>query len=218
MIKTSLLRISLILLFWSCLTIIHAQNTKIVPVLKGDYLGQSLPGDIPEVFARGIISTVKRKENGWSKPINVGHPFNTEGDDRPPIITEKGNAYTMGGNFAEDKVNYLRFNYTDGKFSLPTTVSTYKNSPYWWPLYISPDESYIIIPSAMEEGFGRLDLYVCFKDENDAWGEPRNLGPEINTKVSERFPVVLPDGKYLFFMRHTESWDIFWCQQKYLMS
>ena len=153
---------------------------------------------------------VERKDNGWSKPINVGKPYNTAGDDRPPIITEKGNAYTMGRNFAEDKVNYLKFNYIDGHFSSPSTVSTYKDSPYWWPLYVSPDETYIIFPSVTEDGFGRLDLYICFKDENDIWEKPINLGPEINTKLSERFPIVSPDGKYLFFMRHTESWDIFW--------
>jgi len=179
---------------------------KLADFIKGDLSnlnGQPTLGYIDAWY-------VEREDNGWSKPINVGQPFNTEGDDRPPIITEKGNAYTMGRNFAKDKVHYLRFNYTDGKFSLPTTVSTYKDSPYWWPLYISPDETYIIFPSATEDGFGRLDLYICFKDKNDMWGKPINLGPEINTKVSERFPVVSPDGKYLFFMRHTESWDIFW--------
>ena len=153
---------------------------------------------------------VERTNNGWSEHITVGKPFNTEGDDRPPIITEKGHAYTMGRNFEEDKVNFLRFKYTEGVFSHPTTVSIYKDNPSWWPLYVSPDESYIIFPSAMKEGFGRLDLYVCFKEENDTWGEPINLGPEVNTKLSERFPVVSPDGKYLFFMRHTETWDIFW--------
>ena len=153
---------------------------------------------------------VERKENGWSKPINVGQPFNTEGDDRPPIITEKGNAYTIGRNFAENKVDYLRFNYIDGKFSSPSSVSIYKDRLYWWPLYVSPDETYIIFPSIAEDGFGRLDLYVCFKEENDIWEKPINLGPEINTKTSERFPIVSTDGKYLFFMRHSESWDIFW--------
>jgi WD40 repeat protein len=153
---------------------------------------------------------VERKDSGWSKPINAGQPFNTDGDDRPPIITESGNAYTMGRNFVENKVDYLKFNYTDGKFSKPSTVSIYKNTPYWWPLYISTDESYIIFPSAMKDGFGRLDLYICFKNENDIWGKPINLDPDINTEVSERFPVVSPDGKYLFFMRHTETWDIFW--------
>lgn len=188
------------------LTLINGQPTFSPDGKKLFFYSRNRPGGL------GYIDAwyVERTDDGWSKPINAGQPFNTDGDDRPPIITKKGNAYTMGRNFAEDKVNYLRFNYTEGEFSLPTTVNTYKDCPYWWPLYVSPDETYIIFPSAMEDGFGGLDLYICFKDENDTWEKPINLGPEINTKTSERFPIVSPDGKYLFFMRHTETWDIFW--------
>jgi len=191
-------------------TLINGQPTFSPDGNKLFFYSRNRPGGL------GYIDAwyVERTDNGWSKPINVGQAFNTDGDDRPPIITEKGNAYTMGRNFTEDKVNYLKFNYTDGKFSLPTTVSIYENSPYWWPLYVSPDETYIIFPSAMKEGFGGLDLYICFKDENDTWEKPINLGPEINTKTSERFPIISPDGKYLFFMRHTETWDIYWVSTK----
>lgn len=188
------------------LTLVNGQPTFSPDGNRLFFYSRNRPGGL------GYIDTwyVEREDDGWSKPINAGEHFNTEGDDRPPIITEKGNAYTMGRNFTEDKINYLKFSYTDGKFSSPLSVKTYKDCPYWWPLYVSPDESYLIFPSAMKAGFGRLDLYVCFKDGDDNWGEPINLGPEINTELSERFPIVSPDGKYLFFMRHTESWDIFW--------
>lgn len=188
------------------LTLLNGQPTFSPDGKKLFFYSRNRPGGL------GYIDAwyVERKDSGWSKPINAGQPLNTEGDDRPPIITEKGNAYAFGRNFTEDKVNYLKFNYTEGTFSLPTTVKIHKDFPYWWPLYVSPDETYIIFPSATKAGFGGLDLYVSFKDENDDWEMPINLGAEINTKKSERFPVVSPDGKYLFFMRHTESWDIFW--------
>lgn len=153
---------------------------------------------------------VERNEKGWSKPINAGNIYNTDGDNRPPIITEKGYAYAMGRNFTENKMDFLRFNYNDGLFSSPVEVSISKETPYWWPLYVSPDESFIIFPSYIEGGLGGLDLYICYKDENETWGKPINLGSEINTSATERFPIVSPDGKYLFFMRQTETWDIFW--------
>jgi hypothetical protein len=37
-----------------------------------------------------------------------------------------------------------------------------------------------------------------------------NMGPEINTELRERFRTVSPEGKYLFFMRHTPGQDFFW--------
>ena len=36
------------------------------------------------------------------------------------------------------------------------------------------------------------------------------MGAEINTELRERFPTVSPDGKYMFFMRHTPGQDFFW--------
>jgi hypothetical protein len=120
----------------------------------------------------------------------------------------------MGRDFANNKEEFLKFNYVNAKFSNPTTVSIYKNFSSWWPLFISPDESYIIFPSNHEGGFGGLDLYISFKDKNDNWEHPINMGAEINSSLTERFPVVSPDGQYLFFMRHTETWDIFWVSAK----
>jgi len=40
------------------------------------------------------------------------------------------------------------------------------------------------------------------------------MGDKINTDKTERFPIVSPDGKYLFFMRHTPGQDIFWVSTK----
>lgn len=153
---------------------------------------------------------VERTDCGWGKPVNAGAPYNSVKDDRPPIFTKLGSAYNMGRNFVNNKFEFLKFNYSNGNFTDPTVVSIYKDFSTWWPIFISPDESYIIFPSNQKGGFGRLDLYISFKDENDDWGYPINMGVEINSDLSERFPIVSPDGKYLFFMRHTKTWDIFW--------
>jgi len=197
---------ALIDFFKDDLGLINGQSTFSPDGLKLFLYSRDRPGSLGYIDAWYVEQT----NNGWSEPINLGEPFNTDRYVRPPIIAENGNAYTIGRNFVEDKVNYLRFKYSEGIFSLPTTVSTYKDSPSWWPLYVSPDERHLIFPSVMKGGYGGLDLYVCFKEENNTWGKPINLGPEINTNLSDRFPIVSPDGKYLFFMRHTETWDIFW--------
>ena len=60
------LRISTILILWLCLIGVQAQNTKDFPVLKGDYLGQTPPGDVPSIFAPGIVSVNGRYEQGVS--------------------------------------------------------------------------------------------------------------------------------------------------------
>ena len=55
-----------------------------------------------------------------------------------------------------------------------------------------------------------MDLYISFNNANNQWEYPINMGNKINSPLVERFPVVSPDGKYMFFMRHTETQDFFW--------
>jgi len=59
----------------------------------------------------------------------------------------------------------------------------------------------VIFTGLREEGYGSGDLYVVFRDADSGWGEPVNLGPEVNSEILDYCPMVTPDGKYLFFSR-----------------
>ena len=151
------------------------------------------------------------KENGeWSKAINVGEPYNTKAGEVAknwtPVFTKKGNAY----KFHQDKRVILKYKYEDVIFSQPDTMAVHKDFRLSFNVYVSPDESYYIFSGYHYKGIGALDLYICFKQDDGNWGYPINMGDKINTELNERFPTVSPDGKYLFFMRHTETQDIFW--------
>lgn len=62
-------------------------------------------------------------------------------------------------------------------------------------------------------GYGGTDIYVTRLLPNGEWGEPQNLGPSVNTKYDEDFPVLSLDGKILYFSSngHTSmgGYDIF---------
>lgn len=59
----------------------------------------------------------------------------------------------------------------------------------------APDGSYVI--------FSRnWDLVISRRDESGAWGEPVNLGPQVNRPdLCEVAPIITPDGKVLLFTR-----------------
>lgn len=284
----------------------YGQKTQEFPVLKGEYLGQKLPGNIPEVFAPGIISDtswwehcqiaispkgdeiywsawtmkyptedgkyntqqifysklengvwtkpaladfvknnlksnngvpvfsldgnkiffnsnrpgglgntdvwyVDRKNDGWSDPVNVGEPYNSPDDDWTPVFTKNGNAYCMGNYITNANNKALCFKYSNGRFSEPTPLAIHPDFHPWYPMYVSPDESYLIFGGYHYlQTFGGLDLYISFRMPDGQWGYPINMGDKINTDRYERFPVVSPNGKYMFFVRHTETQDFFW--------
>lgn len=94
---------------------------------------------------------------------------------------------------------------------LPPSINA-SGSANWTP-FIAPDESYLIFASSRgKPEDDRGDLYVCFRQPDGNWTKPASLGAPINSNVTERFPAVSPDGKYLFFTRWTPDHedDVFW--------
>jgi len=66
--------------------------------------------------------------------------------------------------------------------------------------FISPDESYLIFASSdRNDGYGKCDIYICYKKADSLYTNPINMGAEINSSGQEWCPIVSLDGKYLFF-------------------
>ena len=63
---------------------------------------------------------------------------------------------------------------------------------------ISKDGQMMVFISDMPGGFGGTDLYMCIKNELGVWGEPQNLGPEVNSKGNEKFPYLHLDNSLYF--------------------
>lgn len=154
---------------------------------------------------------VDRKNDGWSEPVNVGEPYNSDNIDWTPIFTNSGNAYRMGNYVSNANEKPLCFKYSNGKFSDPTQLAIHPDFLPQFPMYVSADESYLIFGGYhYVQTYGGLDLYITFKMLDGKWGYPINMGNKINTDRIERFPMVSPDGKYMFFLRHNENQDFFW--------
>jgi Tol biopolymer transport system component len=142
---------------------------------------------------------VERREAGWGEPVHLPGPLNT---DKSEQIT----------SMAADGSIYLRTNYEDGKWSI--YVSRPENGGYTAaqkldetinagynegnPM-VAPDERFLLFKSGRPGGYGGTDLYVSFKRADGSWGEPVNMGPEINSPEHELEPRLSPDGDYLFF-------------------
>jgi hypothetical protein len=70
------------------------------------------------------------------------------------------------------------------------------------------DQSTVVIRQTSQEiyyssygtdGKNGRDIYKISKLPNFTWGQPENLGPNINTIYDEDFPYITPDGKTLYF-------------------
>ena len=147
---------------------------------------------------------VDRMENGeWGTPVNPGAPINTDGGEFFPSVTHNGTLY-FTRNPAGSRLNEIyRSKIVDGAFSEPERLPDQVNcGTTRFNAFVAPDESYMIVPAmGMPDAYDGVDYYIVFRDENDSWSEPVNMGAAINNENARGWsPYVSPDGNYFFFM------------------
>ena len=144
---------------------------------------------------------VEREDNEWGEPKLVDTPVNGYGNSACPSVTETGNLY-FSKRMPSGNELIVCSRFVNGKYiepePLPDNVNTTSSN---FHACVAPDESYLIIPRK-----GRDDLigeewnyYVSFKEQNDQWGDLRNLGYLINNTRTLITPSLSADGKYFFF-------------------
>lgn len=146
------------------------------------------------------LYTADRTPVGWGE----ARPVRFSGGAFPlgPSLSAKGNLFFTHSDPSNLARSGLAFATPVGEgFSAPVLLDERLRAgrSTYTPL-VAPDESWLIFASWREEGLGKCDLYISFKDESGRWGDPRPLPPGINSEANERFPVLSPDGKYLFFL------------------
>jgi hypothetical protein len=139
----------------------------------------------------------------WGEPYNLGVPVNSESAEFFPSLTRDGTLYFTR---REEKsgVEYIyRSRLLNGKYQEPEKLPAQVNSGRTrFNAFIAPDECYIIVPVyGKKDSLGATDYYIVFRNPDDSWSEPVNMGQGINTADGNEYSsYVSPDGKYLFFM------------------
>ena len=148
-----------------------------------------------------------REPDGWGEPRPVGAPINTESAEFFPSLTRDGTLYFT--RRSEDRTEAIyRSRWVEGTFEEPEKLGPEVNgAPTQFNAFIDPDERFLIVCSwGREDSLGGVDYYIVFRDENDNWTGPINLGEHINNPEGQEWsPYVSPDGKYLFFMSSQNS-------------
>lgn len=158
------------------------------PRLTGDYLGQHEPGDDPAVFAPGIVSTGLATRDMAISP---------EGDEIYFCANVGGFSYSA----------ILVSRRVDGRWTEPE-VAPFSGDPAVMDIEpaISPDGERFYFMSTRGDSArgieaGNQDIWAMDR-EGEAWGEPYNLGPPVNSELAEYFPSITSDGT-LYFTRES---------------
>jgi len=163
----------------------YSQSNKIeskqFPVLRGDYIGQNPPGNTPELFAPGIIST------GMGEYSSI---FSPDGNE----------FYFDVPNPSHSKFYILGMKRINGLWSPPELVS-FSGKYYDSFPFVSPDNKKMFFTSRRPVYSGDLsfdwNIWVSLRTEK-GWSEPYPLPPPINTDTREYAPSLDSNGTLYF--------------------
>jgi Tol biopolymer transport system component len=152
--------------------------------------------------------TVGYADRRWGTPVALPSPINSAAKEFRGSYMADGTLYFTS---ARSGMYQVYRGYKDAAQRLlvelvgpPISTNSYDGDPC-----IAPDGRFLIFNTVRDRK--SADLYVSFRDARGGWGTPINLGPQFNTANDEYGAHLSPDGKYLFFTRHTAQGNgIYW--------
>ncbi|MBX3163135.1 MAG: PD40 domain-containing protein [Bacteroidetes bacterium] len=144
------------------------------------------------------------KNGKWSTPVLLPPTISTPVNEGQPWVSKKG-----------DMIFFTRCPEEKGKTNVCGLYMAKKQGSTWGEAVklpfsndtvqfvhpsLSADGKILYFSSKMKGGYGSYDIWSCTYDaKSNAWGQPKNLGPSVNTEGIEAYPTVSNDGKKLYF-------------------
>ncbi|NNE30519.1 MAG: OmpA family protein [Saprospiraceae bacterium] len=208
----------------------------------GEDLANSLPAQEYERYIGGIYNQIAGHTvfNPFSSEYNQdiwvaksedaesftsiehpGYPLNNPLPNSIGSLTPAGNEVILINQFVKDggmkKGFSISRNLGDGSWTFPEdiVVNNYHNSGPDVSMCMSADGSVMILSLEKPGGYGRSDLYLSLRTDNDNWTTPINLGSQVNTSARETTPFLSEDKRMLFFSSsRSGNSDIFMIKRK----
>ncbi|MFC1627737.1 hypothetical protein ACFL3H_01325 [Gemmatimonadota bacterium] len=153
----------------------------------------------------------ERTVDGWSDPGILPSPVTTDDNEFFPSLTGDGTLYFTRTIRGETMASIWRARPEGESFGEPEILDAVWNregSPY--NAWIDREERFLLFCLEWEGSVGPVDYWVSFRNSEDSWSDPVNLGEQVNRPDATATSISLsPDGRYLFFARSTFEPDRF---------
>jgi outer membrane protein OmpA-like peptidoglycan-associated protein/tetratricopeptide (TPR) repeat protein len=177
-------------------TLINTNNSNYNCVISADGSTMVYMTKLP--FYEAVFMS-KRRGNNWSRPVNITPQIMSDGDQTITGISSDGNTILLVKEDVFDSEIYISY-FENGQWSKSKPIGKPINSRFYEShASFGNNNKTIFFASNRAGGVGEMDIYYSQKMENGDWGEPVNIGNDINTNLNEDTPFLSQDGKDLYF-------------------
>ena len=161
----------------------------------------AITGEYNADIYRSVFNAEKKR---WDLPKRIEEALmvNTIDEEGAPCFDDTGNTLyftrTLSEKGKDPKVGIYESTLVSGSWSRAVKLAIGKDSLIAAHPSVSKEGDKIYFVSNRPGGFGGNDIWVTEKNGEKTWGEPRNLGPQINTSGNEMFPFIRDNGELYF--------------------
>jgi OOP family OmpA-OmpF porin len=151
----------------------------------------------------------ERDSNGvWREARHLKYPLNTSQYNAVYWISPDKNRILIRGAFGNGGAYFgkgvsICTRQADGRWGDPEMLYIKKYDKYdkgqVSGATLSPDMKALVLYMSPEPGSPNNDLYVCFREPDGSWTEPKSLGKQINFPGNEMTPYIAADGVTMYF-------------------
>lgn len=169
---------------------------------RDDAAGNKTHGATGQNFADIFITKMDRKGK-WSVPVPLNSEINTEFEEGTPSLSSDYNTlYFTRCEVSKRKklgCQILSAKRTMDGWDRPEPLNVLPDSLVAAHPAISYDDLTLLFVSNMAGGHGGKDIWMVTRNDHSSdWGNPVNMGPDINTDGDELFPYIHKDGTIFF--------------------
>jgi len=181
---------------------VNSDKDEFLPVVYNDtmYFRRTISKN-PEDFRIFNIALSDLTKNGaFAQQISIQN-MKDYGNSTPPIDSKESTLPPVSFDpstpgfysFSSERLNQY-------KLAQPKKVDNVNTQYNDMHPAISPDGSFIVFSSDRPKKAGQaaaspdMDLFITYRQPDNSWSKPTNLGKEINTKENDISPFIAPDG------------------------
>jgi len=144
------------------------------------------------------------KNGSWQAPASISENINSPANEGAATISGDGKTLVFTSCNRPDSQSdcdlYISFR-TGDTWSKPRSMGDTVNSKSWDSQpSLSADGRTLYFTSTRGGGVGKEDIWVTYRNEDDSWQKPVNLGATVNSTGRDMAPSIHVSGSTLYFV------------------
>jgi peptidoglycan-associated lipoprotein len=167
---------------------------------KEDNIGKKVY-DVTGEMSTDIFFSRLPRNGKWTKPQNMGEEINTKYEDGAAAFNHSYTVlyFTRCPKIKREKsgCKIYSIEHNDNEWGEPQNLELMPDSITAAHPALSDDDLTLYFVSDMDGGMGKMDIWkVTRSGAGDDWGEPVNVGVQINTAGNEMYPFARGNSLY----------------------